>query len=571
MPTGSNLDLKMDPLPIPDDAPVQQAQEKGQQDLARKNQLPPGAGFASKGSQYAHFADSILTGWMAGRHTKQVKELEKAKGDVTSSRSIYDSLAQTYRSNIASGKDKDDPEMKKAAADISAAWGNYVNTADKYSTPDDQKEGGKKKGGAKQKAAKMFGFDIEPEMFRKGSVDILRKSGPPVLGESMSSQDQAAKLGLDEAKKESTEREEKRTTRSKWEALSMIDPKQRTPEQEKELAGIERKMLGPESKEQQVKEQFYTDIGEASKSGKPLDPAKTKLYQDMGLMQKDNPSISTIVDKQGHVQMIAVSPDGKSVVTTQLKGANGQPLQERIPEDQVSAMKRIHDFQFNQSVKDFETAYADQVPDKNELHQQATKFALAKINGFKSYGTTPVEAEQNMFKLSGAIHAVMSESSKADKELYKNFFVIPANDTEGVYAYRTNIVDPQTAADSSWFGLKKTPAKYYGGATIAELPAKETEARTKLLTALRHKFPKMSDDQVRKMMPQKIDWGSQPQQPPQMSAPPESSGARAQGDPPRMEAPPASQKSYAAHAVDSQGRDIGFNTQTKQWELEDQE
>jgi len=299
MPTGSNLDLKMEPLPIPDEAPVQQAQEQGKRDLAQKNQLPPGAGFASKGSQYAHFADSILTGWMAARHTKEVKQSEKAKGDVTSSRSIYESLAEAYRKNIAAGQDKESPEMKKASENITAAWTNYVNTADKYSTPDDQKDGKKK--GVKGKVSKMFGLDIDPELFRKGSVDMLRKSGPPVLGESMSTQDQAARLGMDEAKKESGRRDAEQKVKDDWKSLVAIDPSKRTPEQQKELEGLERKMLGPESKEQQVKEQFYTDMQQAAKDGKPLDASKKKLYQDMGLMSKENPSISTIVDKNGHV------------------------------------------------------------------------------------------------------------------------------------------------------------------------------------------------------------------------------------------------------------------------------
>lgn len=568
MPTGSNLDLKMDPLPIPDDAPVQQAQEQGKQDLARKNQMPPGAGFASKGSQYAHFADTVLTGWMAGRHTKQVKELEKAKGDVTSSRSIYESLANTYRSNIASGKDKDDPEMKKAAENISAAWNNYVNTADKYSTPEDEK-GGKKKGGVKEKAAKMFGFDIQPEMFRKGSVDMLRKSGAPVLGESMSAQDQAAKLGLDEAKKEAGEREQKRNDRSKWEALVAMDPKQRTPEQEKELAGLERKMLGPESKEQQVKEQFYTDIGEASKSGKPLDPAKTKLYQDMGLMQKDNPSISTIVDKQGHVQMIAVSPDGKSVVTTQVKDANGKPLQERIPEDQVAAAERLHKWQFNQLVSEYEQSYSD-VQDKQELHRQATKFAMSAMTGFKLIGANPADAEKNQFTLSRAIKATISELPKKDQEVFQNFAVVPANDVDGVYAYRSNFANPKEAAVQRWYWFDK-PEKYYGGVGKDELAARETEFRTRLFTTLRKQNPKLGDEQVRALMPPPIYQGM-PQKPPQMAAPPAQSEGRAQGDPPRMEAPPASQKAYGAYADDGKGGQLGFNTQTKKWEpIEDQE
>jgi hypothetical protein len=564
MPTGSNLDLKMDPLPIPDEAPVQQAQEQGKQDLARKNQLPPGAGFASKGSQYAHFADSILTGWMAGRHTKQVKELEKAKGDVTSSRSIYESLADTYRRNIAAGKEKDDPEMKKAAENISAAWNNYVNTAEKYTAPEEGKDG-KKKGGMKEKAAKMFGFDIHPEMFREGSIKMLRQSGAPVLSESMSMQDQAAKFGMDEAKKQAQARDAEQKTKDDWKKLVAIDPKQRTPEQEKQLQALERQMLGPETKEQQVKEQFYADMQQAAKDAKPLDDSKRKLYQDMGLMSKDNPSINMVTDSRGHVQMIATSPDGKTVVASEVKDKNGKPLQERLPPDQAEIAERLHKWQFNQLTREYETANSD-VTDKQELHRQATKFALSAMTGYKLLGGTPADAEKNQFTLSRAIKATISELPKKDQEVFQNFAVVPANDVDGVYAYRSNFANPKDPAVQRWWWFNK-PEKYYGGIGKDELAARETEFRTRLLTTLRKQNPKMTDEQVRALMPPPI-YRDMPQSQPSMAPLPQQSGAQG---PPQMTAPPGAVKSYAAYAEGPNGQQLGFNTQTKQWEPVEQE
>lgn len=565
MPTGSNIDIKMEPLPIPDEAPVQQAQEQGKQDLARKNQLPPGAGYATKGAQFAHVADSILTGWMAGRHTKQVKALEKAKGDVTSSKSIYDSLAQTYRQNVAAGKDPNDPEMKKAAENITAAWNNYVNTADKYTTPEDEK-GGKKKGGVKEHVGKMFGMDIDPELFRKGSVNILRQSGPPVLREGMSMQDQAAKLGMDEAKKEAQRREAEQKTKDDWKSLVAIDPKQRTPEQEKQLQALERQMLGPETKEQQVKEQFFTDIAEAAKAGKPMDESKKKLYQDMGLMSKDNPSINMVTDSRGHVQMIATSPDGKTVVASEVKDKNGKPLQERLPPDQAEIAERLHKWQFNQLTREYETANSD-VTDKQELHRQATKFALSAMTGYKLLGATPADAEKNQFTLSKAIKATISELPKKDQEVFQNFAVVPANDVDGIYAYRSNVANPKEPAVQRWYWFNKD-AKYYGGIGKDELNARETDFRTRLLTTLRKQNPKMTDEQVRALMPPPIYRDMPQQQQPSMAPLPQQTGAQGA---PQMTAPPGAAKSYAAYAEGPNGQQMGFNTQTKQWEPVEQE
>jgi hypothetical protein len=194
---------------------------------------------------------------------------------------------------------------------------------------------------------------------------------------------------------------------------------------------------------------------------------------------------------------------------------------------------------------------------------------MSAMTGFKLMGGNPADAEKNQFTLSKAIKATISELPKKDQEVFQNFAVVPANDVDGVYAYRSNFANPKEAAVQRWYWFDK-PEKYYGGVGKDELAARETEFRTRLLTTLRKQNPKLGEDQVRALMPPPIYQGM-PQKQPQMSAPPAQSGDRAQGEPPRMEAPPAAQKQFAAHAVDSQGRDIGFNPQTKQWELEDQE
>jgi len=186
---------------------------------------------------------------------------------------------------------------------------------------------------------------------------------------------------------------------------------------------------------------------------------------------------------------------------------------------------------------------------------------MSAMTGFKLMGGNPAEAEKNQFMLSKAIKSVIGEVPKKGQELFKNFVSNPDDSPDGVFAYRTNVADPKNPEVKRWYWSDK-PAGYYGGISKDELESQEAAFRTRLLTALRKQNPKMSDEQVRALMPPPIYQGMpQKQQGGMSSAPPPASGGQ-----PQMSASPAGAPTYGAYADDGKGNQVGFNTQTKQWE-----
>lgn len=486
MPTGSHVDFKMDPLPLPDDTPVKNEEERQGQKVQQASQLPRGAGFAPKSGQIAYIANNLLTGWMAGRHIQAEKKLNKAKENVNQSKGIYDSLASTYSESIASGKSKDDPEMKKLAGNITAAWTNYVNTADKYTSPEDDGKGKKKSLGARigGGAKKALMTNTDPELYRSASINILKQSGPPVLKQETTPEQKlsnaAANAEMDKLK-----------DKNRWGDLAKMDPAKMTPEQKTEMEGIERKLM-PKTTEQATRDDLLKQV----MGGKPISKEQRQLAENFGFLKPNVTNTLTWKDKEGSDYIVAIGPDGNEVGRRKLgKGY--------IPPDQAATAEKIFNQQIDMMVREYKRSYGnDPKIDPKKLDEDAHRFALMTVAGFKGLGRNPMDAERNQFVLDKALKGVIGED-KEKKAIYGNFIVSPQDDPNGLFFYRSNIVDPQNPEVKRWWWFDK-PAEYYGGLGKDELPGAEREFRVRLQTELRKQNPKLSDEEIKALMPPPI-------------------------------------------------------------------
>lgn len=485
MPAGQNVNFKMDALPLPDDSSVKQEEDRQGQKVQQAAQLRPGAGFMPKTGQIAYIANNLLQGWMAGRHIQAEKKLNKAKEDVNQSRGIYDSLAGVYSQNLESGKSKDDPEMQALSKNITSAWTNYVNTADKYTGPADDGKGKKKGLGARVAggAKKALMTNTDPEMYRSASVNLLRQTGPPVLQQEPSAQ---SKFTNDAAQAQSEELKD----RKRWSELAKTDPAKLTPDQKAEIDGLERRLY-----HQSTSESVKDDLLKKVMAGTKLDDNQRQVAENMGILKPNVTNTLQWKDKEGNDYLIAIDKDGQEVGRRKLgKGW--------VPNDQSGASQRMFDAQINGLVGEYKKANRKPGMDENQLDQDAHRFALMAVTGFKGFGQNPMQAERNQFTLDKALKAVIGED-KDKKAMYGNFVVAPADDPNGLYFYRSNIVDPQNPEVKRWYWFN-TPAQYSGGLSQEELPGAEKEFRNRLRTAIKKQNPKMSDEEINSLMPPPI-------------------------------------------------------------------
>lgn len=486
MPTGQNINFKMDPLPLPDDTPVKNEEQRQTQNVQQASQVPRGAGFAPKSGQIAYYAHNILQGWMAGRHIQAEKKLNKAKEDVTQSQSIYNTLADVWTKNLQAGKTADDPEMQKLSKDIGAAWTNYVNTADKYTSPPDDGKNKKKSLGARigGGAKKALMTNTDPELYRSASINILRQSGPPVLKESASTQDKAANA-------EAQDRMDMLKNKKEWQALAAKDPSTLSKDEQARLDGLERTLF-PKTTEQTIKDSLL----KKAMAGTQLSQNEREMAENMGILKPGVTNTLQWKDQTGNDYLIALDKDGKEVGRRKLgKGY--------VPPDQAELSNRMFQNQINALVSEYKRSFPIKPgTDSQQVDQDAHRFALMSVTGFKSFGKNPMEAERNQFIVDKALKAVIGED-KEKKAAYGNFVVSPQDDPNGLFFYRTNLVDPVQAEKEHWF-WSNTPAQYSGGLTKDELPGAEREFRVRLRTALKKQNPKLSDDEINQLMPPPI-------------------------------------------------------------------
>ncbi len=547
MATGQQFARELDPLPLPDDTPVKVEENRQDEKMSKAQQVPYGAGWASKGGQAAYIANNILTGWMAGRHVKAEKELNKAKQEVTSAKSIYDTIAQQYSQNIESGKAKDDPEMKKLAENATAAWGNYVNIADKYSAPEEGKNKKGEKKGAGDKIKQMFGMDVDPEFFRKTSVDVLRKSGPPVLSQEQSIQSKAATAELKSIEEDRTRKQADQKQKDRWSELSKKDPKTLTPQEQSELQGLDRVVIG-KSFEQQTRDELLKKVVEGKEK---MTPAEVELAKQMGVIKEDQYSTMMRKNSKGEDEILTLDQKGNLIGTKNL----GRGY---MPPDQVQVESRIRNNQVNAFVSEYKKAYGAKYTDPVKLEADAHAAALQATSGFKGFGgIDPGQSEQVQFKLNNAIKSVRAELPKDAKAVMDNFVVPPAeNDVTGMYQYKSNVASPTGESGMWWW---KSPV-YAGGVSVDNLQSQEREFRNRLFVTLEKQNPKMTKEQLKAMMPPeiytdevvgKMKGGSR-----EMAPPPQSN---------TMGATPKPAYSHYAKSKDGKSR-LGYNESTHQWE-----
>jgi lysozyme len=186
----------LDPLPVPEEAPVQ-AQPAQIQAMAGQP-LPPSAGWVSPAGAGAYIASNLLTGWMAGKHVAEQRKLEKARTQVQGAKSVFDAMNQQYQDMVAQGlvptqmdptqplsqkqveqRAKQDPaqtaRIDQAKKNVNTAWQSYLAVAQQYAFP----EGGEKKGikGFGQRVGREFTAQ-QPEMFAQASLNVLKGMDP---------------------------------------------------------------------------------------------------------------------------------------------------------------------------------------------------------------------------------------------------------------------------------------------------------------------------------------------------------------------------------------------------------
>lgn len=162
----------MDPIPLPQQTPPASVQKPQDVGMGMDKPPDPQTYYGGKAGVVAHYADKLLTGWMAGKKIKEDSLRNKAAEAIGGSKSAVDTIGQSYRAAVESGDQEKIASTKKA---LTAAWTNYIGQAEKYvAPPDDQKKGVGKK-------IKDAIVPHGPQIYQQASLDLLKKTDPTTL------------------------------------------------------------------------------------------------------------------------------------------------------------------------------------------------------------------------------------------------------------------------------------------------------------------------------------------------------------------------------------------------------
>lgn len=158
------------PPSIESPIPQPTVQVQTAQDVGLKPPPPvPSVYYGSEAGGIAHVADSVLTGWMAGKKLKEDKLRQNAAENIGAAKSAVDVIGQNYRTAVENG-DQDKIASTKQA--LQAAWKNYVGQAEQYVQPP---PGDKK--GLKDKAKQAL-LPNSPQLYQQATLDILKQTDP---------------------------------------------------------------------------------------------------------------------------------------------------------------------------------------------------------------------------------------------------------------------------------------------------------------------------------------------------------------------------------------------------------
>lgn len=149
-------------------------------------QTQPWQGFAGKTGQIANIADKFLQGWMAGKHTSEMKQRQSAADQIGNTRAAVDVAAATIANLQRQGKKEGDPDFDQAKKALSGSWNAYITTAQQFVTPPDDQ---KKSLGQRIKAGLV---PQGPHLFQSAAIDALKQVDPMSLVPAVSPQEKEA-------------------------------------------------------------------------------------------------------------------------------------------------------------------------------------------------------------------------------------------------------------------------------------------------------------------------------------------------------------------------------------------
>lgn len=313
---GGFSPVPMDPLPQVE-APKEQPKPADVSQRGGFQGYPSEAGWTGKGGQALNVVSNFLSGWMAGKHMQEQKKQQAALTEVGHYQTDYQNSMMIYQ-NLVNNPDAKPEDKEKARQDVLRNWHELHQIQKKYLIGDESggKDGQPKKkqgAGAKVKGALKGAFGAqEPHMFAAGAIDLADKMDPTqAVAPDLKQQETQFKLG-----------EEKKDAKKREEYSNLLKNPNRTPDQQKQLEGIEDELYGPqaglarlETKEAQRKISDLDAARNKYKQGGKLDDRERTLLESAGELPK------TDVKTPFEAYMAEVGPGKKFATAAQAADA----------------------------------------------------------------------------------------------------------------------------------------------------------------------------------------------------------------------------------------------------------
>lgn len=278
---GGFTPIPLDPLPQPEAKPV----EPKPADISQRGGFqgyPPEAGWMGKGGQTASVLSNFLSGWMAGKKMQEDKKQEEALRTVGHYQTDYQNSMMVYQT-LLNSPDAKPEDKEKARQDVLRNWHELHQIQKQYLIPGSGEGAPKKKSGVKQKLKGAFGAE-DPHLFAAGAIDLADKMDP------------TAAVGPDPRQQEATFRfnEEKKEAEKRDRYSTLLKKSMRTPDEQKELEGIEDEIYGPQAGVARIQkkemEQRDTDLSAAREKYKnnpgSLNERERSLLEGAGELPK---------------------------------------------------------------------------------------------------------------------------------------------------------------------------------------------------------------------------------------------------------------------------------------------
>jgi hypothetical protein len=527
MPSTGNLGFQMTPLPMPEAQPTQVETYADQQRQQGGPQMPP-VYYGGKAGSVAFLADKVLTGWLAGAKVAKERKEKAMSDEVGAAKTGLDYIGQAYKAAVESGDEKKITETQGA---LKEAYNDYLNKAEKYAMPDEQKgkDGKPKKPGIGQRMKEGLTGGNPHLNIAHSTLELMRKTDPTQLyGPSKQEQAQNKVLDL-----QTQQMEEQKRDHDRWTKISQGDPAKLTPEDKRFQENYEYEHFG-KTKEQQMKDDLLGMISD----GKPLNDQQRQLAENFGLIKPKvtNTVTRTVPDKKGNpqTQLVSIGPDGQVVGTQTLPG------NDYVPPNQAQMAGQVINAQMSAMMKWGAKAHPEWDQKTPEGQKALTQWALSTVAG----GSAGASADwytknQQMDVMNRALGAVLQKHTKDYKDPNTGapttqrddlasavFGNIVSTTDDGRYAYMPSL-NPPKPGETHWFG--KDDPETWSGMTREQLNDAERRFQAELRAELKKQNPKLADADIDKMVPQMLTSQKGGQQ---MQPPPQQGGPQAMAPPP---------------------------------------